>query len=62
MKRFKLICTDSSPVHTKFMLFDPVHASCGLITIRTEDVHDFIARENWNGTIEWDNKWKPKPE
>ena len=56
MKRFTLRCESYDHVHVKFSLFDPANANCGLITIRTEDVTDFIGKGNWEGAINWNKK------
>ena len=38
---FKLRCDDIGSVHARFTLFDPEHANCGKLTIRTKDLSDF---------------------
>ena len=56
MKRFTIRCEEWTKVHVRFSLFDPAHANCGLITLRVEDVSDFISKTNWNGSINWNGK------
>lgn len=56
MKRFTIRCEEWTKVHVRFSLFDPAHANCGLVTLRVEDVSDFISKTNWNGGIDWNGK------
>ena len=51
---FRLSCINTNLVHTKFNLFDFTNVSCGLITIRTKDVPEFIDH-NWTGDIQWNS-------
>lgn len=39
-------------MQTQFLVFDARGASCGMITVPTADVKDFVAL-NWNGDIHW---------
>ena len=55
MKRFTMRCEQWNTQHVKFSLFDPSGANCGWIVIRTDDIADFIARDNWNGGIDWND-------
>jgi hypothetical protein len=56
MKRFSFRCEEWTKVHVRFSLFDPVGANCGVITLRVEDVLDFISKTNWNGGINWNGR------
>lgn len=50
--RFRISCIETNQRHTKFTLYDPHGANCGVITILTDDVRLFLQR-SWNGDIFW---------
>ena len=47
---YRLDCIERNEGHIKFNLLDPQGGNCGVITIRTEDLHTFTAL-NWKGKV-----------
>lgn len=52
---FKLRGDDIGSVHARFTLFDPEHANCGKLTIRTNDLSDFVYY-SWKGRVDWNKR------
>ena len=48
----KLKCHSSNPKHTCFAFFDSKGAHCGVITLETQQVKDFLDWD-WDGDIDW---------
>lgn len=53
--RYKIRCIDWNDQHVKFNVFDTKGANCGVLTIETKDVTNFVTQA-WNGAIFWDGK------
>ena len=52
---FRLRCDDIGQQHTKFTVFDPERFNCGTLTIRTNDVNDFLYY-SWKGRLDWNGR------
>jgi hypothetical protein len=52
---FKLRCEAIGQVHARFTLFDPEHANCGVLTILTKDLSDFVYY-SWKGRVDWNER------
>lgn len=51
-KKFKLRCDYSNDRRTGFTMFDQSGSVCGMVTILTSGVLDFL-QNDWNGDIDW---------
>ena len=54
-KRYKLDCQEWNDRHVKFVVFDPKGANCGMLTVETQDVINFV-QHSWGGDIFWNGK------
>jgi hypothetical protein len=55
VRPYKLECKEFGDAHVKFQVYDPTGAGCGMLTIATDDVRNFLIY-SWRGNILWNGK------